>query len=353
MEVYIFLISIVLILYPISKKIGYMDNGLKVKMNSKLYTIIIAAMLTVILGLRGLTVGIDTVNYYNSFMRYQNMSLSNALEGVFYEYGYRLFQYFVGIIFQEYQFLLIIVAIFYISVLSFHIHKHSKNPTFSYVLFILYGFYTFAFSTTRQTIAIAFIMIAYEFISRKQLHKFIIFNLLAASFHVTSLVFIPSYWITKFKINKFTIFFLTMTVGLSIYFSNYIIRFLNTLARNELSFVETDGNLMFLFMIISTLIGIVYKRQFLAGNPNNRFLFYMMCLSVVIMPITRYHPAMMRLFYYFFIFMITYVPNLLSSIKDPMIRNVGYIGYFITGVIFFFTNVIPNARLENYLFFWQ
>lgn len=353
MLIYSSLILLVLFFYPLVGKKYFIQNGLKIKKNNNIYIIVVSLVLVLVLGLRGLTVGIDTINYYNLFTYVKNMELNQLFVGISFEYGYRMLQYVIGLAFNEYQFLLICVASFYILVVSHHIYKYSKNPNLSYILFILYGFYTFAFSTTRQTIAIAFIMIAYEFIDKRQLLRFLSFVLIAASFHITALIFIPSYWITKFKFNKFTISLFAIITLLMLYFRPVIVLFLNSIARNEYTYIETGGNLLFLFMVISVFLGIVYQKKFLIEDNNNKLLFYMLCMSILIMPITKFHPAMMRLTYYYFIFMIIYIPNLVSVIKDPIIRIVGYTGYVFIGLFYFYTNVIPSARLGNYLFFWQ
>lgn len=350
---YTILIFLIFIIYPMFGKKYSTINGLVVKRNNKSYILIVSLLLILLLGLRDLTVGIDTINYYAIFTRIQNIEFSQLFNGVSYEYGYRLLQYVIGIIFKEYQLLLIVVAIIYIAAVSCHIYKYSEKPMISYILFILYGFYTFAFSTTRQTLAIAFILIAYEFMTRKKLFKFLIFVLIAASFHITALIFIPSYWIIKFKLNKYTLTFITLITALMFYFRTGIVLFLNSIARNEYTFTETGGNLLFLFMVISVIIGFIYRKQFLSARENNKLLFYMMCMSVIIMPITKFHPAMMRLMYYFFIFMIIYIPNLIVVIRDPIIRFIGYAGYIFIGFFYFYMNVIPSARLEDYLFFWQ
>lgn len=321
--------------------------------NTKTFAIAISLILISILGFRNINVGIDTLGYFEAFIRVKSLSLTNLFDDVYYEYGYRILQYTVSLFIGEYQFLLILVAIFYVASVSFHIHKHSTNPAFSYILFILYGFYTFAFSATRQALAIAVVLIAYEFIIKNKKYKFLMTIVIAASFHVTSVIFFISYLVTKVKLNKFTITALSFLILITVYFKEDIFVFLNGLSRVEYNVTDTGGDLLFLFMIISVLLGVLLKKSFLESNPKNKSLFYMMCLGVIIMPITTFHPAIMRLFYYFFIFLISYVPNVLNSIKNPYTRLCGYFFYFSIGIFFFYTNVIPNARLENYSFFWE
>ena len=110
---------------------------------------------------------------------------------------------------------------------------------------------------------------------------------------------------------------------------------------------------MYFLMIVSTLIGVIYRKPFIAQNEDNKYFFYMMVASTMIMPITQFNPTAMRLYFYFFIFMIIYIPNLLRAINDRMIRLIGITGYALTAIIWFFTSTIYTAQLEKYMFFWQ
>ena len=351
--IYTLILLSIVVFYPFSQKTIILENGTLKKKNTKLFSLVISTILISVLGLRNITVGIDTLGYYESFVRISYLSINDLFDDVYYEYGYRILQFSVAILFKEYQILLIFVAIIYIGAVSMHIYNHSKNSTFSYILFILYGFYTFAFSATRQALAIAIILIAYEFIVRNKTTKVFISIVIAASFHITSLIFIFSFLISKIKLNKYTIIMITTFTLIIIYFKEQIFTFLNGLSRIEYSLMDTGGNLLFLFMIMSVALGIFIKKRFIDPNKNNRTLFYMMCLGIIIMPITTFHPVIMRLFYYFFIFLITYIPNMLYSIKNPIIRLFAYFFYTSVGIYFFYTNVIPNANLEDYTFFWE
>lgn len=352
MIMFAILLFFIIITYPFFKKKCALVSGEIIKTNNRSYIYIVSFALISLLGLRGVSVGIDTVTYNNIYNSTKYLSLSQTLDQNI-EYGYSFFEYVVNVFFGDFQFLLIIVAFLFIGVVSYHIYKYSKNPMLSYALFIVYGFYSFAMSATRQTIAIALVMIAYEYMKKKKLLKFIICVFLASSFHISALIFLPVYWFNKFELNKKAIFILFLLGLLLLGFKDEFQTLLNSYARIEYSAIETGGNGMYIFMLISVLLGIIYRKPFAARNENNKYLLYMMVSALLIMPITQFHPAVMRLYFYFFIFLIIYIPNILSSINDRLIRNVGVGLYFITGVIWFFTSIIHIEKLESYMFFWQ
>ncbi len=352
MIMFIILLFSITIIYPFFTRKSVLADGEKIRYNNKYYIFIVSFVLIFILGLRGRNVGIDTKVYYDIYNSVKEFSLSNFFVQDI-EYGYYLLQYLIKSIFGEFQILLLIVAIFYISVVSYHIYKYSSNPLFSYILFIIYGFFSFAMSATRQTIAIAFVMIAYEHIKQKKLFKFLIFVFIAMSFHISAVIFLPAYWFNKFKLNRKNILIFFMIGLVMIGFRGPIQIIMNNYSRIKYAPVETGGNIMYVFMLISVLIGVIYRKILIDRSINNTYLFYMMISALLIMPLTQFHPAVMRLYFYFFIFLVIYIPNMLSSIKDIIIRYVGIGAYLAIGIIWFFTSTISIEKLETYMFFWQ
>jgi len=326
------------------------------KLNSvtkkKIFIIFAFLLLILVSGLRHISIGIDTMNYFNSFMFFEQKSLQEIITNSELEKGYLLLQYFIYNIFGNFQFLLIFVAIFQMVVVAKLILKHSVNPLLSTILFIVFGFYTFGFSAIRQTLAISFVVISLSFIERRKFYSFIVTILIAASFHISALIFIPSYFIAKMKIERKNLVLLVFSAVIVFLSRNYIIQLLNQYARIPYASTETGGYLMYLFLVISVILGVIFRKQLIEKNPNNSYFMQMMIMTTILMPITMFHPAVMRLFQYFFIFMIIYIPNLLHSIKDHLLRYIAIFSYILTGLILFFGTTIEVNLLQEYLFFW-
>ncbi|TVY07216.1 EpsG family protein [Paenibacillus cremeus] len=352
MIIYPFLLLFIIATYPLFRTRTLLKTKTVIEKN-RFYTLIITFVLTVIAGLRGLSVGIDTYNYYYSFISRSYLSFSDIFIGVTKEYGYRLFEFSVNLLFSNFQILLIIVALLYVGAVSYNIYKHSSIPFLSYIYFIGFGFYTFGMTATRQTIAIALILIAFQYIYKKQLIKFLLIVGLASTFHVTALVFLPSYWFNKFKLNKRSVLFLAVIVLGFLIFKDKLRELLLYYSGVDYGSSETGGNRFYFLLIFSLLIGIIYRKPFLEKSENNKYLFFMIIAATIIIPMTQFHPAVMRLSFYYSIFLILYIPNILNAINDRIIRLIGNYGYVLASLYMFFSNTISSSNLESYTFFWQ
>lgn len=351
MIIFVTLILIIVILNLIFNKIKLVSKSNEV-INKKLYCSIIFIIMSAILGLRNISIGIDTITYYYSFNNIKYLSLNDSIS-VKFEKGYKILEFCIGRVFGDFQILLILIAILYVGVVSYYIYKYSVNPMLSYIFFIIFDFYTFAMSANRQTIAISLVMISLKYAMDRKSIKFMILIILAASFHITALIFLPVYFVSKFKLNNKNIIlfifigvaFLLLKNELQLYISKY--------SRIAYSFTDTGGRNMYIFMFISSILGIIYRKKSINLDSSNKYFFYMILISTIIMPITRFNPAVMRLYLYFFIFMIIYIPNIIYSINNRFIRISGVTGYLAVGIIWFFSSVIYTEQIERYLFFWQ
>ena len=352
MGVYIFALLTIVLLYPLIGKRKSLIDGVLTKTNNLYYIVIISTVLIVIAGFRHVTIGIDTLNYKNIF----DSVNTNGFDKLLYqstEIGYTLFQILIGKIFSDFQMLLIISAIFYVSVISYLIFCYSKNPMISYLLFMFFDFYTFSFSGIRQTLAITFVLLAFIQIRNKKMFLFLLLVLIASTFHITALIFLPTYWLGKFNLSRKNLVFFFLC-GLFIFLTkDYFQMFMNNYARINYDAAETGGFRLYIVMIYTVMIGIIYRKPFNLNNSVNVYLFYMMLSAVIIFPIIRYNPVTLRLYYYFFIFMVIYIPNILSVIKDKAIVFIGTVSYLLIGSFWFFTSIINSKQLLPYLFFWN
>ena len=107
---------------------------------------------------------------------------------------------------------LIIYYLFYLS-----IKDYCVNYTFGMILFMSLMFF-FTFTYLRQMIGVGFAWFAIRYVYKKELYKFIIYVLVAASFHNSAIILFPLYFlpIKRFsQRNIIIIMSLCLTLGLS------------------------------------------------------------------------------------------------------------------------------------------
>lgn len=136
-------------------------------------------------------VGLDNANY---LMQFNYMTtLSDAFS--YYEPGFGLLCYFCKSVFNSFQTLIFITALLTGGLMWKCIYRYSNSIVLCILGFIAVNMYFMSFTVIRQFIAIAILMNTIEYIKNKKLTKFLIWWVLAVSFHYTASLFIVLYFV--------------------------------------------------------------------------------------------------------------------------------------------------------------
>ena len=146
MLIYYTLILIILVL-------GLRCNNEK---NKKRYVIFICILLSLVSGLRHYTIGNDTSIYLNGFnnMLYYGKNYFNISR---LEIGYNIIVFLFTRISDNFNLYLFVLSLFINLLIGNLIIKHSKNISFSLILFIICRFFFSEMNVIRQMLAVAII----------------------------------------------------------------------------------------------------------------------------------------------------------------------------------------------------
>lgn len=341
--------------------LGIFFQPLNIKISNKVcdgqtfYVVIIGIFLIALCGLRGTEIGNDTGMYRYIFESMSHLDWKEYWKEYHYwEVGYYFLQFAVSR-FWGYQIFLIIAAVLSIGPVVFIIHRYSADKVFSFVLYVCFTYYTFCFSMLRQGIALGFIMLAYHQIRQRNLKCFLILTMAAVSFHTSALLFLPIYWIDKIPYQRITILFSAFLMMAAYIFKDNLWLIATRFARQQYQAgIDAGGERMYLFMILTVILGFIYCSRFKGLYGYNKVLLYMQIFSVMIWPMTTINPAVARMYYYYHIFFILYVPELLISIKGKTERFIISSGYLLVAIYFLVNQIFPKGmKIQPYLFFWQ
>lgn len=191
---------------------------------SKKYNILLLWLNIIILssiaGLRDITIGIDTVNYYDIYTTI-NSGISSYIEP-----GWQLLNklaYYLG----GFNLLLWIVALLTLIPIGIISQKLSPNPSLS--LFIYYCLYAYlnSFNIMRQIFATSIVFMAYYAYYNRQRLKTLCYLALGMSVHMTSILGIAVFFIKFINITKKKVLLycsLSLLVGIII--NNNILSFI-------------------------------------------------------------------------------------------------------------------------------
>lgn len=284
-----------------------------IKMRKNKSLIISFIPLFILLMLRDITVGNDTIQYINYFNMFGNMNI-NQLFLLNFEKGFVFLCKILYFVTSNQLIFLSCMSFFSLLGVYFFINKYSKMPWFSIWLFICLGFYGSCFNILRQVIAMNFLLMSIKYLSEKKFQSFILFVLLASLFHKTALIFILLYPISRFEINKlyFTslVFFATLFYFFSDFLTNLFLQ--DIFSKYQNSDIESGGGLFFIMLISINVFCYLFGKNNIKRNKVNKIHFQMLNISLLLQMLAFSLPLATRLTSYFFISSIVLIPNVIA-----------------------------------------
>lgn len=164
-------------------------HGTKIKINMKYFRRNILIILSMIfpLLLSAFRYGIGTDYFYTYIPQFKLIAAGNR---GYYESGFYWLNKLILLFTDNPQWLIAITSIIFVGLVYRQIYRLSMNYPISIALFFLAFIYFVSLNNTRQSIALAILMIAMECLCHKKNLLFVLFVLLASSMHQVALVFI-------------------------------------------------------------------------------------------------------------------------------------------------------------------
>lgn len=273
-----------------------------------------------LLSLRHETLGKDLPNYKNYFLYYTSVDFSVAIQGK-QDILYWILNWIVGRFTHNYQIFLTVIAAITVLPIA-RIYSEDKQYGFlKIVLFMNMSVFIMLFSGLRQSIAIAFGMIAYEFVRKKKPFLFLLFALITLGFHHTGFMVLLYYPLYYLRLNKNQLWFVIPTVALVFVFNRQLFGWAANLMssimgeRYDVEVEETGAYLMIILFVLFAIAAFFFpddeKMDDEAVGLRNFLL-----MAVLLQCFAPLHTLSMRLNYYFIIFVPIIVPKIFKHTKD-------------------------------------
>ncbi len=274
------------------------------------------------------------------------------------EYGFFLFVGIISII-QNY--------IYYVLIKNY-VGRKDRWKAMAIYLFMT-SCYVLNFSAIRQGFAVALCVGAILLASKNKLWLAIVITLVAASIHVSAIVFLPFLFLSKLKLNHgrlYAVFF--SFVAAALYLSTTLLGgiyarvmgFFPLLSRNYGHYIEimsaTGDSFGFGFLLNSIMyiiiIYFIYKR-FEEFTKEQKIFLLLVSVSFWLIPFsTQISGIISRLGTYFTVFEIAAVPLVYSKIRNSLIRKgVGFIYTFMMLFSYYNFFFVSEWSSESYAAF--
>jgi hypothetical protein len=240
--------------------------------------------------------------------------------------------------------------------------ENAVMPFLTILLFVVVAPFSMLFSGLRQVIAMMFVVPAWHCAKRKKLFPFIITVLLAIGFHNSAFIIIAIYPLYHLKITKkWLLFIVPAMVGIYI-FNEQIFLLMAELWGGDYyesygTTYNTGAYAMLALFILLAVISYVLPDNEKLDNDTLAMRNYLL-LVVFLQIFTPINGMIMRMNYYYLLFVPALIPKILASSKTRFYQ-VGQLAVFVMGVFFLFYYIINMytgadiLRVYPYVPFWE
>ncbi len=316
MAVYLILMGIVLILaYPLIEH--------KPSVGKKLCYVIVTfgAMLCISVFRYGL--GNDYYSYIYIFRKVSDATWLDMFNTGF-EPGFVLLDKIISCFTTNVDIMFAVHAVLILTAVAYVVFKHSENIWLSTVMFISLTFFYCSLSFIRQAYAFAIILLAYRYFKERNHFMVMLFIFIACLFHSTVIIMIPIYILSVLvKPTKLTVLIYGVATLLIYLLSWPILNIAVTIFPQysgylNLNFIKVGYNPIYLLVPTVILLLALFARFTGYGKayPKESSLFTNFAIiNFIIWLMSTKHFVIERFSMYVYIFMIMFIPSVVSYYK--------------------------------------
>ncbi len=154
---------------------------------------------------------------YTDFTPYKLNKQDNIFTNYRYQPGWIILNIGCNLITSDFVILKMIIASFLNCVIFRFIKKHCKAIFLGVFFYAIFMYFDLNFNTLRQSMAIGFFLIGYEYLCQGKVIKYILFIGIGFLFHSSAIVFLPILCLPYVKLNKLLIIIILSCTVICLY----------------------------------------------------------------------------------------------------------------------------------------
>lgn len=324
---------------------------LKKRDKNFIYLCLIFIQFTLLAWQKDYSVGQDTLMYYREFISISAGSFKDTLLSEW-EPGYVISNWIIGNLgFDFHAYLLIVSAFIYYSVCRF-IFRYSKYPWLSVIIFVAFGYYFGSLHILRQYIAIAIILYSYDCILNRKFTSYLALVLLAASFHTSAIMFLPTFFLYGQRIRPTTMIVLfSLCLAAALIAGDVLLNLFVINDKYQDAYVSDkdgagSGYGMLLFMTLIFSCALLLKPKYL--NKQESIFYWIFFISLCMQPLSITVSMVARAILYWSLSLLVLLPMIIHNIKNKNLRFISFV-IVLSGLIFVFEFITnANEGIETY-----
>ena len=286
----------------------------------------------VLLSLRHESIGRDLMNYKYYFQSYAARDFGDlwSLDG---DKLYIVLNWVVGQFTDSFQVFLTVVAAITLLPIAKLYSEDRQYGFLKVILFMNMSVFIMIFSGLRQSLAIAFGVIAYMYVREKKPLRFLLFALIAFGFHHTAFMILLYYPLYYLRLKKNQLWFVIPAIGAVFAFNKQIFGWASNIMasimgeRYEVEVQETGAYMMIILFALFAIAAYFFPDEEKVDTEMNGLRNFLL-MAVALQCFAPVHTLAMRMNYYFIIFVPVVVPKILKYSKDN-IKDVARIARYV------------------------
>lgn len=317
--------------------------------------------LTLLGGLRGITVGTDTAAYHDIFYKVQETSTLKGLWNIREEIGYVLINKLIAIMGGGPQVVMLVTSAFVAGGFLLFITYNSDDVFLSVLLLLSLMFFFTSLNGIRQYMATVVLLNAYLFLKRKKLLPYLFLCVIAISFHKTALLFVPFYLVNLIKWNQKRVFIFFIIVAILTAFSTQLIDLVVKVLPQYKHYLDTryfqptNGVMMpIVFFTIFAFVAFIFfvAKPYEDKDFSNWIIFFSFLLFLTVVGVTSSSIAN-RLGWYLSPYLIVLIPKALKYLPTTA-KTISTFGIGLMGFAYFvYCLSIEWQEVVPYVFYWN
>lgn len=309
----------------------------------------------ILIAFKAETVGTDTISYLSSYKSARDFGMDSLSDFGFdrIEPGYTLLLWILARIHADEQFLSVITGLIVAYSLYKYIWQNASNRCMALYLFVTMGFFQFAMSGIRQTIAICISMLAYKYIKERKLFYFLGAIALASTFHKSVVVFLPIYYFANMEITRKKIAIMFTSMLILLFVAEKLILSVADVMDYNYGVENTDnGYIFFAIVLLITYLATKRRVRLIVSNKYNKMIINTNFISLSLWTLRLVSRTAERVSLYFMPYTYLAFEEFIST--QPVSRKLKY--QIITVIFFaalFIKRMLGQEDLSNYKFFFQ
>ena len=294
----------------------------KRKKAQNLFLILSAALFIAVATLR-YGIGFDYFNYENMYKDLGPLSWKELLQDHVGKkfLGYSMFMRLCFLFHLNYRTLLLLVNTGLTIIVFKFIKKYSPMPWLSAYLYLTLQFFAHSMNLMRQSIAATICLLSYDYLKKRKFLPFAMIILLASSFHLSAVFWLPFYWILNWKVSGKR--FAVMSAALlPVYlYSTQAAQFLTKyIFRSYAGYIGSRywrplGMQYIIFPAIYFAAVWLCRKRLLAEDEDNRFLINTSFYVLILYVFSTHHMILERFSIYLFFYALILLPKLAETFR--------------------------------------